>query len=175
MRFLVVYFSHTGNNRLLATAIARRLNCETCAIVEASRRTMFTIMLDMLFRRTPRIKPLEKNLTDYDHIVFLAPIWNFKIANPMVALLQREKANISGFSFITLCGNARPGQRESIADQLFKLVGKRPKAVQELRVCDLVPEEKRDDVRVVSAYHVTESELTSYESGIAEFIHELKA
>lgn len=46
MRILIIYFSFSGNNRLLAEHLAKRIGCDICPIVEKKRRTMVTIILD---------------------------------------------------------------------------------------------------------------------------------
>jgi hypothetical protein len=174
MRFLVVYFSHTGNNRLLAAEISHRLNCDRCAIVEKKRRTLLTIILDMMFRRIPRIEPLEKALAAYDHMVFVAPVWGSKVANPMQALIKRERENISHYSFITLCGYKRAGQLQGIEAQLSRLAGLPPVAVQELRVSELLPEERRNEIKTISRYRVAGNELSAFASDLSAFLEEVR-
>jgi multimeric flavodoxin WrbA len=63
---------------------------------------MLTIILDLLFRRTPWIEPLDKAPREYDHIIFVAPVWDSKVANPMQALIKRERENISRYSLEVL-------------------------------------------------------------------------
>ena len=140
MRFLVVYFSYTGNNRLLATKVAERLNCELSEIVETRRRTGLTTVMDVLFLRTPKIEPLGKDVGDYDHVILVAPVWDSQVAHPMQALIKRERRLLSSYSFLTLCGYERPGQREKLDKQLSGLIGRPPGALQELKVCELLPE-----------------------------------
>ena len=102
----------------MAETLAERLQCDSCAVLEKRRRTFFTIFLDMTFKRLPRIQPLQHNLSAYQHVIFLAPIWDFKIANPMQTLLKQQKDQIQNYSFITLCGHGREGQWEGIKNQL---------------------------------------------------------
>lgn len=173
MRLLIVYYSYTGNNRLLASELAKRLNCEICPIVEQRRRTAFTIILDMLLRRFPLIEPLEKQVSGFDHVILVAPIWAAKLATPMQSLIRKEKESIPAYSFITLCGYERPDQRKRIEDQLHQLAGAPPMAVQELMTCELLPEYQRNDVRRVSRHHVTESELRSFDNAIAAFLEKV--
>lgn len=35
MKSLVIYYSYTGNNRLLAETLAARLSCDICPVIEA--------------------------------------------------------------------------------------------------------------------------------------------
>ena len=171
MKFLIIYYSFSGNNRLLAQHLAKRLNCDICPIIEKKRRTMFTILLDMIFRREPQIKDLEFPVSDYDHIILLAPIWGSKLANPMTSLLKREKTALSNFSFISLCGYERTGQKEKITKQLNAITETSPKAVVELRICDLFPPEKRNEIKTVSRYHAKSEDLLIYDSQINEFLN----
>ncbi len=74
MRILIVCFSFSGNNRRLAEYLAQAIKCNICPIVEKKRRTMLTILLDMMFRREPKIEALEYSISNYDHIILVAPI-----------------------------------------------------------------------------------------------------
>lgn len=170
MRILIIYFSFSGNNRLLAEHLSKRIGCDICPIVEKKRRTIVTIILDMMFRREPKIKALDCAALNYDHIILVAPIWDSKLANPMKTLIKREKAVLSNYSFISLCGYERSGQKESITKELSALTGRSPKAVSELKVCDLFPAEKRNDIKTISRYHATSEDLIMFESQINVFL-----
>ena len=97
MKTLVIYFSYTRNNRLLAEHLAQCLGCDLCPVVEARRRTGLTVLLDMLFKRTPQLEPLALSPTQYDHIILVAPIWDAKLANPMKSLVKREHAAFADY------------------------------------------------------------------------------
>lgn len=143
MKILIVCFSFSGNNRLLAEHLTGRLSADLCFIVEKKRRTILTIFLDMIFRREPIIEPLEKSPAGYDHVVLVSPVWESKVAHPMITFIKNEIAALSDYSFATFCGYARPGQAEMIAKELSALAGHPPKAVLELRTRDLVPGEEK--------------------------------
>lgn len=170
MKYLIIYFSFSGNNRLLAEYLATQIGCDFCPVVEKKRRTGVTILLDMLFRREPKIQPLEHSVSDYDHIILVAPIWDAKLAHPMKTLIKQEKAALTSYSFISLCGYERPQQQESITQELLSLSGRLPSTVCQLRICDLFPLEKRNDVPTISRYHVTRDDLIQFASQIAEFL-----
>ena len=65
MKILVIYFSYSGNNRLLAEYLGKRIGGDICPIVEEKRRTFLTIILDMMFNREPNIKNLEYPISYY--------------------------------------------------------------------------------------------------------------
>ncbi len=175
MKTLIVYFSYSGNNRLLAEYLAERIEGDLCPIVETKRRTMLTIILDMLFRRTPKIEALERSVSSYHHIVLVAPIWDSKLANPMKALIRSEKGSLLSYSFISLCGYERSGQKESITMELSALTGRMPKAVCELKIADLFPPERRREIKTLSSYHATREDLAEFEPKIDEFLKRIRS
>ncbi len=173
MRTLVIHFSHSGNNRLLASVLARRLGCDSLAVTEPKRRTLLTIFLDMAFGRRPRIAPLDIDWTAFDCVICVAPLWAAHVAHPMQTLLRQAAPSLRRYAFITLCGYHRPDQRAAIEAQLQALTGQPAIAVEELPVCELMPASQRDDVRAVSRHRATLPELAHFERAIEGFLKQV--
>lgn len=131
---------------------------------------MLTIILDMMFRREPKIEALEYSISNYDHVILVTPIWDSTVANPLKSLIKREKDALENYSFISFCGFDRSGQQESITHQLADLTGHLPKAVCELKVCELFPSEQREEIKTISRYHVTSKDLWKFEAQRNEFL-----
>jgi flavodoxin len=174
MRLLIVYFSLTGNNRLLAEHLGRELGARVVGVVETHQRSGLTILLDMLFKRRPAIRDLGVAPQDYDHVLLLAPLWNMNIAHPMTSAILQMKAALGRFSFVSFCGYQRPGQAAHVAQELERLTGRAPARVWELHVGDLFPPEQRNKVRAVSAHRVSEKELASFQTTIGEIAAALR-
>jgi hypothetical protein len=174
MNFLIVYFSYTGNNRLLAEELGERLDCDVCPVVETKARSDVTNFLDMIFRREAKLRPLALSPANYEHIIFIAPLWNARLANPMSTLIKEERAAVDDYSFISLCGYHRPGQAESVRKELHQLVGSPPRAVAELAIADLFPESERQDPRIISSYLASAQDLNRYESEIDDFLQQIR-
>ena len=64
MKNLVIYYSKTGNNENLANEISTRLSCISEAIVEKRKRTMFTLIKEMLFKKLPEIYEIKSSISD---------------------------------------------------------------------------------------------------------------
>lgn len=175
MEYLIIYFSHTGNNRLLALDVARRLDADCCEIVERRRRSTLTIILDMMFKRRPSLEPLEKSPADYGHTVLVAPVWGAQVAHPMQTLIGEERGSLTSYSFITLCGYERAGQLEDIEKQLEQRIGKSPVVVTELRVCDLLPEEDSASIKAISRYRVSQEDIQSFTQPVSRFCEKVLA
>jgi flavodoxin len=131
MKKLIAYYSFSENNKKLAEFLLKELNCDLVRIETVKKRSGLSILLDLIFKRKPEVKQVPYYLRDYDHIIFIAPIWASKIAMPLTSFMKAEKSNVKSYSFITVCGG-RPGQKEKITKELVATIGKAPLSVVEL-------------------------------------------
>ena len=171
MKILVVYYSYTRSNAILARRLQKTVGADLFEIEEVKRRTGFTILLDLIFNRRPAIKATPVSVKDYDHVIFIAPIWASRVAAPLAAFIRNEKDNIRRYSFLTLCGGV-DGQKEKIVRQLAALSGKDPAFVTELWLKSLpMPKEKRDRIKWNQGYEMDDTDLKFFESRIQAFLN----
>jgi flavodoxin len=166
MKTLIVYYSFTQNNEKLALHLREVLNCDLVKIETLKKRTGFSILFDLMFNRESAIKTVPYYLRDYDHVIFIAPIWAGRIAMPLKTFILNEKANIKQYSFVTLCGGRSDTQKSKIQNQLKEMTGKAPEKVTELWVSNLLPNGKKDSVKNVSGYRIDPTELKQFDSEI---------
>jgi flavodoxin len=166
----IVYFSHQGNNEVLARHLSQRIGCGIVPIVEAKKRTGLTILFDLLFGRLPRIETIQQAFREYDHVILIGPVWGGRIAAPLRTFIRLYAQQLQDYSFITLCGYDNHGQRAALSAELARRVGRPPHALAELRVSDLVPPGQRRNLRIINSYRVKEAELAQYQSTIDEFL-----
>ncbi len=169
MKTLIVYYSFTQNNSVLAKYFQGKLGCDMLRIEEAKKRTGLTILLDLLFNRKPKIREHNFTLNRYDHFILIAPIWAGKIASPLKTFLLQAGDAIHNYSFITVC-SGRTGQREKIATQLEELLDIKPEMVTELWVNDLLPEDKKNTIKYSSSYRIQQKDLEFFEEKINRFL-----
>ena len=172
MKTLIVYYSFTQNNKKLANYLQARLNCDTVEVETEKKRNGLSIFLDILFNRKPVVKKVSHDLRDYDHIIFLAPIWAGRIAMPLMSFALDQKSNIPEYSFITLCGGGNPNQKEKIHNELSTLLERPPLDVIELWVSKLPSAQKRE-ASIISSVKVTENEIANYQGELENFLREL--
>jgi len=165
MKNAIVYYSFTNNNANLAVYLSRRLNCERFRIETIKRRTGFSIFLDIIFRRKPAVRRVHVCLADYDHVIFIAPIWAGQIAAPLVSFMMKEKEMINQYSFISLCSGAK-GQKDKIERELVFVMGKNPQAHVQLSVNDLPATQDKP-----AAGNIDYQMLHVYDEQLNEFIH----
>lgn len=172
MSYVVIYYSFTGNNRLLASELQRRLGCECIEVREARHRSRMTILLDVLLDRKPRLEAAPASLAHYDKAVLVAPVWAGRIATPLAAFVARHRAELPDYGFLSLCSGV-PGQPARIADELERLAGRPPLAVDQLDVNELLPAEHKNKVRYTSAYRARAQDMPAYGDAIDRFLHDL--
>ncbi len=132
MRILIVVYSFTGNNLLLARHLAQALGADLVEVREPTPRTPVTILLDLMFRRPGKIAPLHTDPQEYDHVLFLAPLWNRRIATPMRTAMRRLAPRLGACSFATLCGGDRAGQSETVRKDATAATGRPPTHQKEI-------------------------------------------
>lgn len=169
MKTFIVYYSFSGNNEFLAKLLQKKLNCDIEKVLEPKKRNGLTILLDVLFKRKPKLKKTETALTQYDHIILVAPVWNMRIASPMEAFIETERENLKEYSFITVCSGAE-GQLEKITSELNRLALKMPKTVAELKVNDLLPPEQKGKIIYATPYRIGEKDLHVFNKKIESFL-----
>ncbi|MEX2234480.1 MAG: flavodoxin domain-containing protein [Cyclobacteriaceae bacterium] len=169
MKTLIVYYSFSGNNEALAKQLQERLQCDIVKIEETKKRTKLSILWDVIFKRSARIKKITITLFAYDSIILIAPIWAGKIGTPMQSFILQEKRRLGNYSFISLCGGVKR-QKGKVREFLEQLIQRKPTATEELWVNDLLPAEKKDKIKYTTAYRVKPDDWKVFDSQIEQFL-----
>lgn len=83
MDTLIVYYSRSGSTRTVAAALARGVGGTLRELVDANARTnLFTAVVAALFRRSARLVNPDYDVTAYETVVVMTPIW---VGNPAPA------------------------------------------------------------------------------------------
>ena len=159
MSNLIVYYSFSGNNRLLANYLQEKLGYDLYEIKERGHRSMFKILFDLVFSNDPSVKTPSVDFGDYDHVILIAPIWASKIGTPLKSMIKSQRENIHSYSFISFCGYEKVGQKTKIAGQLTDLIGKRPESIFEIKVSDLFSSPKTMGSIELSRYKAKKRDL----------------
>lgn len=92
MKKLVVFYSYTGNTEKLAKAVAAQEGAALCKVEAVKRPGTVKAYLSGSFgalRQKPwPIKPLGVTLSDYDHIILMAPVWAGFPAPPINSVVE---------------------------------------------------------------------------------------
>lgn len=157
MKTIVISFSLTGNNETLAKSISSLLCSDHIRITEPKQRTYFAIGLDMLFNRTPKVIPTSETIEEYDHIVFVGPVWMGQIATPFRAYFKKYKHKIKRYSFVSISGGA-DGPNIKLSRELKKRLGMEPSAVINILIADLLSGYPAPTREVTESYRLKEKD-----------------
>lgn len=103
MKTLVAYFSHSGNNKYLAQSIAKSLDGDLEEL--KPRFGLFgLLLLFSAMKKSPGIKRLGKEPSEYDRVILCGPLWMGQIASPLRAFLEKYRTAIKKIYFATCCG-----------------------------------------------------------------------
>lgn len=169
MKTLIVYYSFTGNNEALVQKLRERMDCDVIRIQAVKKRTNLSILLDLIFKRSPKLQEYNIPFSGRTHLILIAPVWAGKIATPMQSFLKNEKRNILNYSFITLCSGV-VGQKERITEYLNSTLLHKPAAVEELWVNDLLPPEQKNKIKFATPYRVKEEDWKVFNAKLDAFV-----
>ena len=94
MNRIIVYYSLSGNTEEAVNIIAEKLGCETLKLetVKPMPKNYAAQLLvgggQVAMNKIPEIKPLTKDMKDYDEIIIGTPIWNSKGVPAINAFLK---------------------------------------------------------------------------------------
>ncbi len=123
MKKIIIYYSHTGNNALLAENVAEKLGIDSFRLTETKPRTTKSIITDMMFSRSSKFTDLPADINKYDLIIFMGPIWMYHIPSPLKAYFNKVKKEVNKYAYISLSGGAL-GPNTKVASELVKRLGK---------------------------------------------------
>ena len=119
-KMLVLYYSQTGNTKMVAEEIANRLGADIEEIVMVNpynpdfQATIEQCMKDREAGVLPEIQPVQADLLQYD-VVFLGyPVWFGTYAPPVTKWL--EGVNLNGKKVVPFCTFGSGGLESSVAD-----------------------------------------------------------
>lgn len=170
MKNLIIYYSKTGNNEYLAKEISNRLACKSEKILEKKKRTMLTLIKEMIFKKPPEICDINNKINQYNNIIIISPVWGGIIASPVITFINKYKNEIQNYMVITVSGGAL-GENKGLEEYLSNKIGKKPKLVTQILINDLLPNEKKNKTKYTSSYKITKNDINVFDKEIEEFIN----
>ncbi len=131
MKRLVVYYSLSGNTKEAAQKIANKLDADLLELETVkSMPKSFAAQIfvgggQVMMNHIPKLKPIDKDINNYDDIILGSPIWNSKGVPAINAFLQNENAakKVTSLFFLSAGGDTKKGL-EAITVKLPNLKNK---------------------------------------------------
>jgi hypothetical protein len=124
MRSLVLYYSNTGNTRLVAERLAGELGAQLAEVTcPAYRRFPLLIAWDIFTRRLPRIQLSVPPTGGYDLVVVGGPVWGGRPAPPLLRALADYRNTIGRVGlFVTASGTSPKFPPQRAIDEMATAV-----------------------------------------------------
>lgn len=167
MKTLVCCYSNTGNNELIAKKIAEKTGAEL-EMISFPKKDMKGAAMIHISLIPPKVPELKKDVTEYDHVVFVTPTWMGRVARPMKQVMKKNRKKIKSYSLISFCGGAL-GRNEKLKGTTAKLMKSSPRSFSELIINDIMPAEKKDQMKETSAFRLDEEGFKFYKSSVDDF------
>jgi multimeric flavodoxin WrbA len=117
-RPLLIYYSLTGNTRIVAAELGSAIGCERLELTSMRERTGFwkvNCVIDQLFDRDDLPGPVRIDVSRYNPIIIACPIWIHRLASPMRTFLDhRRLAGKDIYVIVTHQGNYGGKDEQSV-------------------------------------------------------------
>ncbi|MDF2877335.1 MAG: hypothetical protein K0S30_431 [Clostridia bacterium] len=172
MNSVIISYSYTGNNNALAESVARELSVKHINISVQKPITMGSILMDMIFARTPKVQLDPDIMQQYDLIIFCAPIWMGQVASPLRAYLNYLKTSPKAYGFISISGGA-DGANPKLDSELRKRTGTQSIILLDQHKADLLPTNPKPTRKDTSAYRIGREDTKRLTSTVIEEIKKI--
>ena len=156
MKTLILSYSYTGNNKLLAATLAKEIGADHVNITDKRSVSVKSIMMDLIFHRKAQNVEQPTIMNDYDLIIYVAPFWVGKIARPLLPFFKYQKKHPKKYAFVTISGGAL-GKNEKFLKELKKNIGSEPVFTNTFYSVDLVDEVAKN-TKETSTYIINDQE-----------------
>jgi flavodoxin len=109
LKALVIYYSKTGNTKLMAENMAQKLNADILALKPQKEIKSDGFMLffrggfQSMTKRKIKLESIETDFADYDLIILGTPVWAWRL-NPVVrSFLKTAKFKNKKFGLFCCC------------------------------------------------------------------------
>ena len=119
MKTLVVYYSKTGTTKKVALDVIADRSCD---------------FDELRYDEKANSIDYERDPSEYDRLILLAPVWAFALATPMKKYIAEHKTNIKQYDLIVTCGSF--GLRGCVKNCLAS-IGKEPEIARKLKSKDV--------------------------------------
>jgi len=110
MKNLIIYYSRTNTTKKVAEEISKITGWETAEIIDTKNRSgvsgYFSSGREAMSKKLTELKPLEKNLADYDLIIVGTPIWAWTVSTPVRTFLENNKKDLKKLAFFCTMGGS---------------------------------------------------------------------
>ena len=102
MNAVIVYYSMSGNSKLVAEAIAERIGADTLELVPVKQypdtgfKKYFWGGKSAIMGAKPALQPYSFNADKYDTVIIGSPVWASSFTPPLRTFIEENRATLAG-------------------------------------------------------------------------------
>lgn len=169
MNIAIVSYSLTGNNERFAKSLAESLSATHLTLQTKKPVNYGSITADLIFQRKPAVGLLQHELTSYDLILFVAPVWMGQVAFPLRRCLDWIKTDARPYGFLSISGGAM-GDNPKLEVELTRRAGRKPDLLLDQHIAQLLPGDTPPTSKETSAYQLTPADCARINAVAVEAI-----
>jgi flavodoxin len=127
MKTLIAYYSRTGVTAKVAKNLQKEFSADIEEIKDIKKRSgiigWIKSLFDVIKGNSAKIKPIEKDLSEYDTVIIGTPVWASTMATPILTFITENKEKFKNLAFFCTCGSN--GYEETFA-KMEEIVDKEP-------------------------------------------------
>lgn len=140
MKKLVLYYSRTGNTAQLAKEISDELECDLEEIDDEMDRSGIIGFLrsgwHTVREKKANLKPIQKDLSEYDLLVMGFPIWNSSIPPAIRTLIEQKEQDYSEIALFSTMGGRGVDKAHIKAQELLDMEARARLKVQRKKLAN---------------------------------------
>lgn len=110
MKTLIAYYSRTEVTAKVAKDLKKEFNADIEEIKDNKKRSGTIGWIKSCFdaiRGIPaKIKPIEKDPSEYDTVIIGTPVWASTMTTPILAYITENKSKFKNIAFFCTCGSS---------------------------------------------------------------------
>jgi flavodoxin len=110
MKHIVIYYSHSGITKIVATKIAQILNCEIEEIIDYKNHQgiigWFVAGKDAVMKNLTKINTIKKDISLYDNIIIGTPVWAGNVTPAIRTFVTNYYPKFKKVTFFCTMGGA---------------------------------------------------------------------
>ena len=157
MNLAVVSYSNTGNNARFAACVAVALNATQIRVQAKAPFSNGSVFKDFLLCRNPEIDIAPERLSEFDCILFFAPVWLGRVAFPLRRCLRYFRKHPVPYGFLSISGGSL-GDNPRLRNELKRRTHSAPLLVLDQHITSLLPSDPPPTSAEIAAYLLSEGD-----------------
>jgi hypothetical protein len=148
---LIVYYSRSGNSRIVADTLTEYLACPVEQIQSTKNREgflgVFTCVLDQLLDRDDILEPLKKDPKNFNPVILVSPVWIGKLSSPARTFLKQAGLEGKDIYLVLTYNGSLTEEKEKTLEEAITAQGVTLKGTYKIITKEKTEDEIKEEVR----------------------------